>query len=86
MGANDHELAGDIAWGHMGFSYVESMVGLIEGEVEALLLDPQTAGGLLVAITPESLTPCLNELRGKGFIKIARVGRVREGAGITLLS
>ena len=67
-------------------SYVESMLGPIAGEVTPLLLDPQTAGGLLVAIRPESLMPCLNELRGQGCIKIARVGRVREGAGITLLA
>lgn len=52
------------------------------GEVERLLLcDPQTSGGLLVAIAPERLDAALSALRAEG-VEARVIGRVVAGAGL----
>ena len=45
-----------------------------------LLVDPQTSGGLLAAIPPDSLTECLQDLREAGFsgALIGRIGPAHE--------
>lgn len=43
-----------------------------------LLCDPQTSGGLLVAVAPEAAAEVLTRLRGQGF-DAAAVGRMRAG-------
>ena len=41
-----------------------------------LLLDPQTSGGLLAAVSPERVQDCLQKLRAAGYLRAAAVGRV----------
>jgi selenide,water dikinase len=50
------------------------------GEDKALLTDPQTSGGLLVACEPAALDAVLSVFRRHGFAAAAKVGEVREGA------
>ncbi len=62
-------------------------VSLREGfasEDRALLTDPQTSGGLLVACTPESVPEVRAVFARHGFENAAVVGRVGEGAPGTL--
>ena len=46
---------------------------------QALLSDPQTSGGLLVACTPDSVDQVLAAFQAGGFGEAAVVGRVRSG-------
>ena len=46
-----------------------------------LLCDPQTSGGLLVAVAPEAAEATLALIRGAGFDQACAIGRVRAGAG-----
>ena len=60
--------------------FAECVVGdaestLISNEVRALLYDPQTAGGLLLAVAPEHAEPLLAELVAAG-LSAARIGCV----------
>jgi selenide, water dikinase len=45
----------------------------------ALLTDPQTSGGLLVACTPEAVDEVLAIFRRDGFAQAALIGRVNDG-------
>ncbi|HET9361476.1 MAG TPA: selenide, water dikinase SelD [Vicinamibacterales bacterium] len=47
---------------------------------QALLTDPQTSGGLLVACAPESVADVLDVFRAEGFARAAVIGRVDAGA------
>jgi selenide,water dikinase len=51
------------------------------GEDRALLTDPQTSGGLLVACAPEGLDAMLAVFRRHGFDDAAVVGRVADASG-----
>jgi selenide,water dikinase len=44
-----------------------------------LLTDPQTSGGLLIAVAPEAADAVLSLVRERGFDRAAIVGRLREG-------
>jgi selenide,water dikinase len=44
-----------------------------------LLTDPQTSGGLLVAVAPERAEAVLDQVRAAGFGQAAVVGRMRNG-------
>ena len=46
---------------------------------QALLTDPQTSGGLLVACAPEGLEAVLQTFRAQGFDRAAVVGRISAG-------
>jgi len=46
-----------------------------------LLTDPQTSGGLLIAVAPERAEAVLALVRDRGFAQAAVVGRLREGPG-----
>ncbi len=48
----------------------------IAGDLRTLLYDPQTAGGLLIAVAPDDAEGLLGSLRGAG-LKAARIGCVR---------
>lgn len=48
----------------------------------ALLTDPQTSGGLLVACTPEAAPAVLDLLRQQGFADAAVVGEMRAGEAL----
>jgi selenide,water dikinase len=50
-----------------------------------LLSDPQTSGGLLVAVAPEAAGGVLSHLRSAGF-DAARVGKFAEGPGRIVLA
>ncbi len=52
-------------------------------EMQRLLLDPQTSGGLLIALDPVSAETLVAALQGDG-LPAAIVGEVREGAGLAL--
>ena len=56
--------------------------GLAE-ELEHLLFDPQTSGGLLIAIAPDRAGALSQALAGDGLLG-ARVGRVEPGAGVAV--
>ncbi|HYB64787.1 MAG TPA: selenide, water dikinase SelD, partial [Steroidobacteraceae bacterium] len=47
---------------------------------QALLCDPQTSGGLLVACAPEAVPAALEIFEREGFGLAAVIGEVREGA------
>ena len=51
----------------------------------ALLSDPQTSGGLLVAVAPEAADEWVMRLRDAGYPLAAIVGRVEEGQGIAVI-
>ncbi|WP_112873065.1 selenide, water dikinase SelD [Paracoccus endophyticus] len=48
----------------------------------ALLTDPQTSGGLLVAVAPDAADSTVARIRAAGYPLAAVVGRVEEGEGI----
>ena len=51
----------------------------------ALLTDPQTSGGLLVAVAPEAAEATLDRIRAAGYPRAARIGAVEAGEpGITV--
>jgi len=57
----------------------------INESIEDLLYDPQTSGGLLLAVPEESASDLLIELYGLGVDKAAVIGEVKEGnKGIVL--
>jgi selenide,water dikinase len=51
---------------------------------KALLTDPQTSGGLLVACAPDAVDQVLAIFRGEGFDRAAVIGDLRVGSGITV--
>ena len=46
---------------------------------QALLCDPQTSGGLLVACAPEAVEEVLESFRAEGFSRAAVIGEVQSG-------
>jgi selenide,water dikinase len=53
----------------------------VEGELaRALLTDPQTSGGLLVACAPEAVDAVLATFRVEGFDRAAVIGEITPGA------
>lgn len=53
----------------------------VTASVQDLLFDPQTSGGLLVAVGPEHADPLLETVRNAGFGDAAIIGTVEEGSG-----
>jgi selenide,water dikinase len=51
--------------------------GVADAEL-ALLTDPQTSGGLLVACAPQAVDEVLHAFRDEGFERAAVIGRVEE--------
>ena len=51
-----------------------------------LLCDPQTSGGLLIAVAPSSAAQVLELLRSQGFIAAVPIGRMTAGPGQILLA
>ena len=45
-----------------------------------LMCDPQTSGGLLIAVAPEDAAKVLDMLRAAGFDRAAVIGEMRDGA------
>ncbi len=51
----------------------------LPGWWQGLLCDPQTSGGLLVAVAPETAEDALDAVRRAGFGRAAVIGRLEEG-------
>jgi selenide,water dikinase len=51
---------------------------------KALLTDPQTSGGLLVACAPQAAEAVLAEFRAGGFAQAAVIGELHAGSGIAV--
>ncbi len=52
---------------------------------QALLSDPQTSGGLLVSCAPEAVDDVLAVFERHGFVYVAEIGSVHEGAGMRVI-
>ena len=66
-------------WTSYGADVIAS--GLAEWQ-RGLLCDPQTSGGLLIAVAPDAADAVLAHVRGAGFMQAAVIGRMRAGSGI----
>ena len=66
-------------WASFG-EHVDLPAG-IEAWRQDLLCDPQTSGGLLVAVAPDHADQVLALIRARGFETAARIGRAVVGAG-----
>jgi selenide,water dikinase len=64
-----------------GYGHDVSVPGGFADVDRALLTDPQTSGGLLVACAPETVDEVLAIFRRDGFAQAAVIGSVREGLG-----
>jgi len=51
----------------------------VDDTLRALLCDPQTSGGLLVACAPETAAEVLDVFQSEGFEHAALIGELREG-------
>ncbi len=56
----------------------------VDETMKALLTDPQTSGGLLVACAPDVVSHVLELFRSEGFDGAAVVGELKVGSGITV--
>ncbi|MEI4473429.1 selenide, water dikinase SelD [Frigidibacter sp. MR17.24] len=62
----------------MGYGADVALPHGVPGEVQSLLSDPQTSGGLLVACAPEAEAEVLEAFRRHGFAEAASIGRVGD--------
>ncbi len=75
-------LSGGVRTGASGRNwagYGEAVDGLGEGALRDLLTDPQTSGGLLIAVAEDQAGALVDLARGEGFGATAIVGRVVDG-------
>jgi len=71
------------ASGRNWLAYGESidLPAQVDDATRALLTDPQTSGGLLVACTPQTVAAVLDIFRSQGFEQAAVVGELSPGPG-----
>ena len=62
-----------------GYGKDVDAAGGFEPAKQALLTDPQTSGGLLVACAPDAVDGVLAVFRADGFDRAAVIGRVEAG-------
>jgi len=70
-------------------AYVEGHARIEAGldpNVEHVLYDPQTAGGLLVSMAPDDAASFVDDLRAAGYPDAAVIGSVREGPGDVIVT
>jgi selenide,water dikinase len=86
-GALEYARAGHVTGGasrnRRGLEGKVSLPSGLPDEIEHLLFDPQTSGGLLIALPPDGADALARALEGAGFLA-ARVGRVEAGAGVAV--
>jgi selenide,water dikinase len=71
--------ASDRNWAGYGEA-VDLDAGTAVGDVErAILTDPQTSGGLLVACAPEAVDEVLGIFRAEGFARAEEIGQIVSG-------
>lgn len=74
---------------HRNWASYGSEVSLPDGLPEwqqHLLTDPQTSGGLLVAVAPEAAADTLSKIHAAGYERASIVGRVEDGTpGVTII-
>ena len=58
----------------------------IEGWRRTLLTDPQTSGGLLIAVAEDRCEAVLDLVRGEGFGLAAEIGRIAAGPAVVRVS
>lgn len=63
-----------------GYGHEISLAASVSPVQQALLTDPQTAGGLLVSCAPESVDQVLALFREEGFAEAAVIGEMQAGA------
>lgn len=56
-----------------------TLAASLPNEAQALLSDPQTSGGLLLACAPESVEAVMQQLTQDGFTQAAHIGQLAEG-------
>lgn len=57
---------------------------MVPSHIEDLLLDPQTSGGLLAAVSPERL-PVLRSVFAEAGAPFWVIGRAHEGRGVDMV-
>jgi selenide,water dikinase len=57
-------------------------LGPVAGKTDLLLLDPQTSGGLLIAVAPSAAPSLTQALKAAGFGATTEVGEVLAGQGV----
>ena len=68
---------------HNNRSYAHAEVADVPAELDELAHDPQTAGGLLVAL-PREKAPALEAEFARAGLFLARIGDVSDGSGVAL--
>ncbi|RZJ00468.1 MAG: selenide, water dikinase SelD, partial [Haliea sp.] len=58
----------------------------ITPEMQAVLCDPQTSGGLLVACSPDTEAEVLASFARHGFSSACTIGRLSEGSGLAVVT
>jgi selenide,water dikinase len=56
----------------------------VSDAMQAVLTDPQTSGGLLVACAPEAAADVLKIFADEGFGRARVIGRLEAGSGIVV--
>jgi selenide,water dikinase len=86
-GALDYARAGHVTGGanrnRAGLAGKISLPNNLAEDVEHLLFDPQTSGGLLIAVAPERAQALASALERDGLLG-ARIGSVEAGAGVVV--
>ena len=62
-----------------GYGGAVDLAGNLGDAERALLTDPQTSGGLLVACAPDAVADVLAIFRREGFAAVAEIGTITEG-------
>ena len=81
--ASQGEITGGESRNREGLEGKVSLPKELDEDVEHLLFDPQTSGGLLLALPPERADALSKALVADGFLG-TRIGRVEEGAGVAV--
>lgn len=74
--------------GSANAAYLESLVtfaGTVPADLRAVLLDPQTSGGLCIAVAPSHLSALLGELEARGVETRAVIGEATAAGSNTSL-